>query len=376
MDMQTKGGDYIFSFVEFRQISELDRSHPIIAAQFPSINFSLVQSCPDIEDDFPVLAYLATQSGNIASYLMFIPDQLYYKSNTYRLAWAGSLFTSPDYRSKGLATVLIHNITAILHARGIAWAGVFSTEIALRIYRKLGFVVPGYARRYLALKSARPFLMAHWPKIPVETFAKHVSDPILKSFYQYTVMKRRYRTTNVKCIAASMLDLRIQKELFPKYINHTRFHFRNDFEKVRWKVDRISLREGNECELYILFDTISSKPLGYFVTRLRHQSAPLASRYKNFWLMTLMDYGTINDQLYGQILHESMSLFLKSRAEIFEIISNSKEVAKVARSFGLVAVGKGMSFKFSLPAHWRITEEYAELDSWPLTHFCGDGFTL
>lgn len=52
-------------------------------------------------------------------------------------------FTDPAYRGKGLATLLVKNMVRVLHERNIAWAGVFSNSVAIRIYEKLGFAFPG-----------------------------------------------------------------------------------------------------------------------------------------------------------------------------------------------------------------------------------------
>ena len=108
------------------------------------------------------------------------------------------------------------------------------------------------------------------------------------------------------------------------------------------------------------------------------QTEPVAVKYKDFTIMTLMDYGLFIDDetTYLSIIEKLFDLFWQSSAEVLEVISNSEALCAVSRRKGMLRVGKGMSFKYSLPENWDIGDECNRLENWHLTHFCGDGFSF
>jgi hypothetical protein len=111
---------------------------------------------------------------------------------------------------------------------------------------------------------------------------------------------------------------------------------------------------------------------------LKKQIAPLAGKYKNFKLMTLMDFGLFkNDKrIYSVLLKEVVELFWKSDADVLEVISNSEPLIKLMKKQWMIKIGKGMSFTFSVPERWKFDQMNNELSSWHLTSFCGDAFSF
>lgn len=152
----------IFNYITFNQIDQVREYHPLVynlylADAKKTTLFQRLKDCPDISEDFPCFFYISARDKVIATFGA-MPDKLYANGKIHRWAWAGGLLTDPHYRGRGIATQLVENMVNVLHQKGIAWGGVFSTPIAIGIYRKLGFTIPGYANRYVIFKTLKPFL--------------------------------------------------------------------------------------------------------------------------------------------------------------------------------------------------------------------------
>lgn len=163
-----------------------------------------------------------------------------------------------------------------------------------------------------------------------------------------------------------------------KIKNSTRFRFNDSIVKLNWKIGGCGQKGENICKPYIIKVSATNEIVGYCVVRNKLQIEPIASKYKNFMMMTLMDYGLFVDdeRLYLSIIDKLFDLFWESSAEVFEVVSNSETLCAALRRKGMLRVGKGMSFKFSLPESWSISDGYEQLENWHLTHFCGDSFTF
>ena len=367
--------DYKFKFIEFKELDILKRERPDL---YRNASSQLLLSCPDVFEDFPCYFYLLDNEENIVCSVKTFPDTLVTSNKTYPWAWFGALLTDESYRGKGLATMLIRECKNILHKKGIAWGGVFSTDIAIRIYRKLGVTIPGYANRYLYLKSARPFLIAHVRSIFLSSFLNVLYMGTTRFLYKAFFSKPWIRKRNCrKLIFTEFIendDIAYQKK-----INHsTIFHFNDSLDKLIWKIRGCNLKTGNICKLYIAKDLKTNDIVGYFVVRNKIQKEPVALKYKDFTIMTLMDYGLFinDDTIYSSIIEKLFDLFWESSTEVLEVISNSEALCAVLRRKGMLRVGKGMSFKFSLPKNWNIGDDCKKLENWHLTHFCGDGFSF
>ena len=367
--------DYKFKFIEFKELDIIKRERPGL---YENASSRLLLSCPDVFKDFPCYFYLLDNDNNIVCSVKAFPDRLVTSDKTYPWAWLGALLTDERYRGKGLATILISECEKILHKKGIAWGGVFSTDIALRIYRKLGFTIPGYANRYLFLKSARPFLVAHVRSIFLSSFLNILYMGATRFLYKACFSNPWFRKRKSRKLMFTECDENNYTSYHKKINYSTTFHFNDSQDKLIWKIRGCKSKSGNICKLFIARDLTTNDIVGYFVVRNKIQKEPVAVKYKNFTIMTLMDYGLFIDDeaIYSSIIENLFDLFWKSSAEVLEVISNSEALCAVLRRKGMLRVGKGMSFKFSLPEFWNIGDECSKLEEWHLTHFCGDGFSF
>jgi GNAT superfamily N-acetyltransferase len=364
---------YLFNYITYSQIEKIEMLHPIVHKTYLAdrTNINMVYTltdCPDIFDDFPCFFYLS-DGDRIVSSFGAIPDTLYSDGRTYRWAWAGSLFTDPVYRGRGIATYLVENMVTVLHQKDIAWGGVFSTPTAIKIYKKLGFTIPGYANRYVILKRLKPLLNSH---INNGLLVK-ACDRLYRGLV-YLILPL-INKPNKPPINLGMVE-RFKDDIhanLPKPYYHTKYHFNDSYSKLKWK-----LSHNKDMDLYLIKSTQKEEYLCYFVIKNRRITSPIAERYSNFKLLTLMDYGVYNDDdnTYTILLNEAFNVFWKSDADVFEIISSSRGLNRAVRYKGMIRLGKGMSFKFCVPMNWNFDDTSKALDNWPLTHFCGDGFSF
>ena len=149
-------------------------------------------------------------------------------------------------------------------------------------------------------------------------------------------------------------------------------HFNDSYQKLKWKI-----ANGNKDSLYLIKDKNTEKPLCYIIARNRKINKGFA-QYKNFKLMTLMDYGYFSDKkdIDKIIIQTVFKLFLNNDAEVLEIITSSSSLGHYSRKMGMFKVGRGMSFKFSIPDHFNIGQDCNEISSWHLTHFSSDAFSF
>jgi len=361
----------------FGKLSGLDADHPLLTA-FSPLALDRLTSCPDITDDFPAFFFILNGEGQIVCSSKALPDSLWLRKEKFRWAWTGGIFTIESHRGKGLATLLVRESNKVLHQKSIGRGTVFSRDMVLHIYEKLGYSLPGFAARYLMVKSLRPFLEAHIKVKPLVRGLNKLSHPIIRLFFQHWYGRKG---SDLPDIGITRLPLHLDitaYDGFPDIYHPTDFHFDQGFLKLVWKVNVSNANRDNDCRIYVLTESGFTQPLGYFVVRFKEQKEPIGGRYNNFKMMTLMDYGLFrnDNKIYWALLKEALKLFWGSDAEVLEIISNSEPFDHIIKRMGFRKIGRGMSYGFSVPSNWNLGTESRELRVWPLTHFCGDAFSF
>ena len=369
--------EYQFKYITFKELKKLSRNHTSFYKDLGRSLWTRLKNCPDINDNFPCFFYLINKNNEIVCSNKALPDILYANDKKYQWAWTGDIFTEIPYRKQGLATMLIREVTKILHQQDIGRGMVFSTDIALHILRKLNYSFVGYANRYVLVKCAKPFLEAHIRSKSITVFLDLLARPIISLHHRLFSGRRRFNTLEAETFEFQINENNKPNESLPKTYHPNKFHFNDILKKVIWKIS-ITNSKGYNCRLYILKAISSADPLAYFVVRIRVQRNTIGDKYKNFSLMTLMNFCLFKDdkRIVYMLLKKVIDLFWESEAEVLEVISSSEIFLSAMRSMGMIKVGKGMSFTIAIPATWDIGKDSAELKNWSLTHFCGDGFTL
>lgn len=355
--------------------SDLPRRHPYARSILDPAELARLSEFPGASPDFPLLFYGLDKSDQLCCYFRTIPDLLYVDQQPRRWAWTGDNFTFPAYRGQGLSTWLQGEATSYLQAVGIARGSVFSNDITLHIFRKLGITVAGYVPRLLALRSVRPVLAAHIPQPLLRRAARYLTQPATWMGSQLIFARgRAHRRGVVRERMESLSDIDL-RQLLAGTAAWQSLHFCRD--PTHFRVKLAMARRAGQLDAWLLRHASSGQPTGYMVVRQRHQERPLAERYRNFKLMTLLDYGVTSptramaETLVGHLI----GLYQESPAEVLELIAANEQVVRAAKRCGLVSVGKGMSFSYALadqlPKHDRLND----ISAWSLSHFSGDAFS-
>jgi GNAT superfamily N-acetyltransferase len=356
-----------FRFVSFAETTALVTHHPQLRDHFQIIPSELEKN-PHITDDFPILCYML-DGDNVASHFSSFPDRVYYKEREYKWAWCGNLFTNPEYRGKGIASALVKEQVSLFHSKNLAWGGVFSTPAALRIYERLGFSVLGYAPRYLMIKKVTPLLKYHFANSFVIGAAERAYGAVLNTarriLHDDPAFFREY------AIDAEEIGAVTSKHDLENIKYSECYHF-DDLEAMTcWK-----MRVRKIDQLHIAHSRTGNKSF-YLLVRCREiKEKALLGRYKGFKLMTVMDYGRfdLGPSISDAIISGIMVLFFASDADACELVSSDTNICKSARRHGMMRVGMGMSFAYSLPADWQFGSECGDMHQWHLTHYRGDAF--
>ena len=370
--------DYAFSYVTYGELDDLESRHPVVHESGKGPQGTRYQGCPTISGDFPCFFYLTTRRGELVASTSALPDVLVTKGSFRPWVWTGDLFTEEAFRGEGLATVLQRESTRLLHRRGIGRASVFSSDTSVHIHQKGGETLVGYAARYLVLKSAGPFLRAHLRSRGVTRVLDALSRPIIGSAARMCWASGRARSPGTPGLDERVVALdQASADRFASLQYSTPFHFDDSLAAIRWKLEQANANPASQCDLHLLTDSHDT-PVGFFITRLKHVSQPLGGKYQGFFLLTLMHFGLFENDagIHPALLDQLLELFWKSPAEVLEVITNCEPLLSAARSRGMLRVGKGMSFTFAVPGDWNFEAGDYELQRWPLTHFCGDGFTF
>jgi GNAT superfamily N-acetyltransferase len=365
---------YQLRVVQLGEVDDLEARHPQIHHLLSRDLMAKYARFPGASHESPVFFYLENE-GSVCSYFRAIPDEITIDVITRRWAWSGDNFTFPEFRNRGLSTKLHGQATSYLHDRGIGRAGVYSTEVALHVFKKLGFTLLGFAERYLLLRSASPFLAAHIPSAPARSMLNAISTPLAGTAIAGVRLWNRMLQSGTKCAGGDECSADTLQELLPRIAASRSIHFGMDATFLQLKLE--IARQTGDMSLWLIQDAKSKDCIAYMVVRERVQKEPLAERYSGFRLMTLMDFGFVvgDTRAAAGIAGHLLNLFLKSDCHVLQIISNNKLVNRSALRRGMRKVGKGMSFTYSAPKDWNLPAHCARLQSWHLTNFCGDAFT-
>lgn len=361
-----------FGVVRLGDRKALAGHHPEAASLLDERVLEAYARFPGGDEDFPALFYL--KSGErVCGYFRCIPDELHFDGRTYRWAWTGDNFTEPEFRGRGVSTRLQAMATDWLHARDIGRGSVFSTDVTLRIFEKLGFVLAGHAPRFLLLRSARAVLAAH-VAAPLRPVASAVVAPVVAGLSKVVRTRNQRLLHGTVCSTPEAFPHRELDDLFRRVAPTDRVSFATDARLLERKLS-LAGRAGVHT-LHLVHHGATHTCLAYFILRERLQERPLAGRYRDFRLMTLVDFGLADDEVAAAgIVSAAVSRFFDSTAEVLEVVSSHPLVNREARRRSLRPVGRGMSFTYAVPGAWAWPSDLARPENWPLTHFCGDGFT-
>ena len=355
---------------------EVKSRHPHIGDLVSEQDLSTYATFSGACDEFPLFFYFLDRSDRPCAYFRVIPDQAVVDDHRIPWAWTGDNFTVPKYRGQGLSTKLQAAATKYLHERGIARGSVFSTEVTLHIFKKIGIPLVGHVPRFVALRSVHPLLDAHLSNRAIKRALAVAGHLAVKAVELWAATYARRWRHGTCWVAADELDDSDLQQLLDNTKGSHDGHFSTDLCMMRKKL-ALAARAG-DVKWDVLCDSGSSQPIAYAILRQRLQSKPLAEKYSNFSLMTLLDFGIAKSDARGAaaVLGHLVHQFLNSQADVLEIISADAQLNRLARRCGLIPAGKGMSFSSAFPEKHFAARGPMSVHQWPLTHFCGDAFTL
>jgi GNAT superfamily N-acetyltransferase len=358
-----------FSYVTCDQLKDLELSHPLVAPLFSSELRKFYASCPDIQPDFPVLFYLS-EDNEIVSRFGAIPDTLTdLAGHQHRWAWTGGLSTTPEHRGRGFATELIRRASEVLKEKSILRGSVYSAAETLHIYEKLGGTVSGFASRYLLLKTVRPVLRRY--------LGSRFLMGFVDNFYRLTCYRwlsaRFNRKIKFTQYDFEKIEIHVSRKAQNRgNNNYDLCSFNGEMSKILWKLGKTKFKH----ELYFIRDE-NDEIWGYFITRSKFEDGQRSTKYSDFRLMTLVDFGSFRgdtERLTGVVFEKCVLLFMQGGDEVLEIISSSEVMKRCAKANLLFAGGRGMSFTYNAFDRQELKCQ-EDMSSWHLTGFCGDAFT-
>lgn len=364
-----------FHAVEYGSRHDLADSQPAISAFLGKGFFDAHEKNPDTTDSTPCFFCLLTAEGDVVSWIHAFADTLTIRGTPHPWIWTGGLQTVPQWRGKGLATRLQHAGTEYVLSRGIGRGSVFSTDTTLKIYGRLGYQQPGFVQRYLMLRSPWPVIRGHLTKHWAQTLVNALATPAWRLGNGALRAVNHLRSRHADFVEVDSADSVALRTVLERIGEKRELHFTQSIEKLSWKVSR-SARTGGQTRLYLLQPRVGGPPIGYAVARLRLEQKPLAERYSNFRMLALMDYGLLleTEDVYSAMLSNLCELAVGYDAEVLEVISHAPEVRRLSWRFGLVPIGRGMSFSFLLPPVWDLHGvNINDLSTWGVTHYSGDG---
>jgi hypothetical protein len=106
------------------------------------------------------------------------------------------------------------------------------------------------------------------------------------------------------------------------------------------------------------------------------QNRTLADKYTGFRMLSVMEFGHLDDGLDIEkaIVSAALVVFQASNADIVELVTSSPSIETTARSCGFIPLGAGMSFKFMCPSQSPLSGIQTTIADWHLSHYCGDAF--
>lgn len=367
--------EFRFRYVVYGELGDIAAAHPAVYDSFSSDNGEITEfgpfaGNPDAYEDFPLFFYIE-HDNRIVCNRFAIPDILFTEKGRFKWAWGGGFFTDPDFRGRGLGTKLIKGMIETLHERDIGTGMVFSTPVSIHIYKKLGYNFPGYADRYIFLKSFAPFLRKHIRFEGIVKLVDLISRPFPKILYLIRSGPGKTSRVALECVHIPSEEVASRLEGF-KLRHSSRFRFNDSAEKLEFKLSRA----GNSM-FYLLSDRESGRPEGYFILKNRLINTPLGG-YSGFKLMSLMDYGFYGDESarLKDLISIVFEIFFQSDADALDAVAPRDPLNALVRKRGMFRIGKGMSFTFTVPSSWDLHPDADLLGSWQLSHFSGDGYSF
>jgi hypothetical protein len=220
------------------------------------------------------------------------------------------------------------------------------------------------------IKTVRPLLKHHLANSFLTSAAEHAYGAFIHTARRMLLDDRAFfRAYDVDAVEPGTTDLNHALDQL-KYSQS--YHFDDSGAMMRWK---IAARKIDQ--LHIARSKHTGNKAFYLLIRCREiNERALLGRYKGVKLMTVMDYGRfdLDPSIPEGIISGLMALFFASDADICEIVSSDENICRCARRHGMMRVGAGMSFAYSVPADWKLGPQRGDIDQWHLTHYRGDAF--
>jgi GNAT superfamily N-acetyltransferase len=329
---------------------------------------------PDTTPETPSVFCLVDETDRPVSWIRAWADRLTIGGRSIPWLWTGDLQTVPELRRRGLATRLQQESTRWAAEHGFGRGSVFSTDETLHIYRKLGYLQPGFAPRMVLVRSPRPLLAAYvrWPRVVramtagLQPFADVAMSAVGARCRRWTHGTKATRRSHpgsadvAATLAAAERTMPVRFNMSPA--------------KLEWKIAYAS-RKGGVCDLTHV-TTDDGVPLGLAVTRTRVETRQLAGRYKDFSCTTLLDFvlSEQSERAARALLAHLVAEFLASgEGEVFQLITYSRRLRDLSARLGFLRAGRGMSFSCKLPPDCEVPANGGDIAAWPVTHFSGDG---
>lgn len=371
MPRQSQGAPALVTIrhVLFSERGNLAELHPELLSQHPKFVNPYLAGAIDYPEDFPY-AFYALEDGIVASYLNSFPDTLHWRQQQYRWAWNANLFTDPAFRGRRFAQKIIEHQLTIFAGQGLVWGGTFSSDSALRLYRKLGFKVVGAASRMCLLRDPRAFLGYHLKSNAMVQLLSASYRLAYASAKLFMLRERSFR----KQYSIERIDLqelaRIESAYPVQY--GTRAHWNDEPALLRAKMS-----SRNRDQIAVVRNS-SGRPLLFFLWRVRNtRERPIRERYSGVRMFSVMHFGYLEAPTRaGVLIDAAIALFHESAADLLEIITSPPDLQSAARRRGFVALGPGMSFTFKTPAGHPLDKLQTEISDWHLTHYSGDGYSF
>ena len=348
------------------QVPEMVRAlvGPALAAE--------LKANPDSAPQSPGLFCLSREDRPV-SWIRVWADHLTIDGRTIPWLWTGDLHTVHELRGQGLATHLQRESTRWAAEHGFGRGSVFSTDETLHIYRKLGYLQPGFASRTVLLRSPRPVLAAHLPR-RVATIASTGLRPLAAGAMRAVAARCRRWAKGSTAERRGDADGPGIAAVIAAAERTMPVRFNISAPKLQWKIDCASPK-GGPCVITVVTDD-AGEPVGLAVTRTRLETRPLAGRYRDFQCTTLLDFllARRTERAIQALLGHVVGDFLaRGEGEIFQAIAYDPLVRQCSRRLGFLPAGRGMSFSCQLPPDVVAPAGAATIASWPVTHFSGDG---
>ena len=353
-------------FSERHNLAEL---HPELLSQYPKFVSPYLDDATAYSDDFPY-AFYAISDGIIASYLNSFPDTLHWQQRQYKWAWNANLFTDRAFRGRGLAQKIIEHQLELFAQQDLVWGGTFSSDPALRLYKKLGFNVVGAAPRMCLLRNPRAFLSHDLDSAPLIGFLS-AAYRLAYGSAKLVISRQRSFKRNYSIEQITVEELAALEDEYPLQYGKCA-HWNDNSGLLRAKMN-----VRNKDQIALVRDR-SGRPMLFFLWRVRDtQERPIKEKYSGVKMFSVMDFGYLRASTPAKVLVQAaIALFDAAAADLLEIVAAPPGLQSASRRQGFVPLGSGMSFTFKAPAGHDLAKLDTRIADWHLTHYSGDGYSF